>query len=130
MPNKFNYTYNAPTQKERETIEHIKNQYMPTEPLSKLEKLKKLDSKVKTTPTIVALVLGIVGILIFGLGLTLALEFNQIYLGIIVGLIGGLPICLAYPVYNKLFDKLKKKHGPEIIKLSNELLNEKTDSNK
>lgn len=123
MADKFNYKYNAPTRNEREEINNILNDYLPKqEKESKIETLRRLDFKVKNTPMIVGLSTGIIGTLIFGLGLAFILEWNQLITGIIITSLGLIVICLAYPLYNKLYKSLKNKYKDEIIKLSNELL--------
>lgn len=126
----FKYTYSAPTEEERLEIESIKRQYEPKEKLeTKLDKLRNLDKKVKIFPLILSLTFGIVGTLIFGLGLTLVLEWNRIILGIIVATLGLIPISIAYPTYSIIYRKNKEKYADEIIKLSDELLNEKGEKN-
>lgn len=123
---KFEYTYSAPTKSEREQIEDIRKNYLPkSDEENKLEKLKKLDNKVKNIPTIWSLCLGIGGILIFGLGLTMILEWNIVLWGVIVSIIGCIPMGLAYPIYKKTKNKLTEKYKDDILKLSEELLNEK-----
>ena len=126
----FKYTYSAPTEEERLEIESIKRQYEPKEKLeTKLDKLRNLDKKVKMFPLILSLTFGIVGTLVFGLGLTLVLEWNRIILGIIVATLGLIPISIAYPTHSIIYRKNKEKYADEIIKLSDELLNEKGEKN-
>ena len=121
--NKFEYSYYAPTESERKEIEFIKKQYtQKSKQELKLERLKRLDSKVKNTPTYLSLTIGIIGILIFGLGLTMVLEWSTLIGGIIVMIVGAVPTALSYPLYKILLRKLKDKYSQEIIKLSNELL--------
>lgn len=123
--NKFQFTYSAPTKTEREEIEDIRKNYLPEdEKESKLKKLKKLDEKVKNIPTMWSLCLGIGGVLIFGLGLTMILEWNLVALGVIIDIISCVPMGLAYFVYNRLKTKLTQKYKDEILALSEELLNE------
>ena len=43
-------------------------------------------------------------------------------IGIVVGLAGMIPVAMAYPVYNRVLRKQRKKIAPEILKLSEELL--------
>ncbi len=125
---KFNYTYSAPSEAERTEIEEIRSKYLPIEERSeKLKKMKKLDSKVKNIPSAVSLFVGIFGLLLFGLGLTMVLEWSMYVFGIIVAAVGVFPISLAHLVYGKLSKKLKNKYSAEILGLSEELLNEKTD---
>ena len=126
----FKYTYSAPTEEERLEIESIKRQYEPKEKTeTKLDKLRNLDKKVKIFPLILSLTFGIVGTLVFGLGLTLVLEWNRIILGIIVATLGLIPISIAYPTYSIIYRKNKEKYADDIIKLSDELLNEKGEKN-
>ena len=123
--NDFEYNYVAPTSEERKEIESIRNAYIkPTASSGKLEKLRRLDFKVKNTPIIVALVMGVVGILTFGVGLTMMLEWNIILWGIVVSIVGLVPVALAYPAYIRIGKNLREKHSQEIICLSDELLNE------
>jgi len=127
MENKeFKYTYAAPTEDERREIESIRRQY---EGLSanekKIARLRRLNSIVNNSATIAALVLGVIGTLIFGLGMSMILEWDMTVFGIIISAVGLVPIAMAYPFYNIILDKYRKKYGDEIIKLSDELLNEK-----
>lgn len=125
MSDKFNYSYSSPTKEEREQIENIKKEYLDkTESEQKLELLKTMDRKVRQTPTFVSLSVGIAGTLIFGLGLTMVLEWSLLAWGVLVMAFGLVPVCLAYPIFNKLKIKLKNKYAKDIVKLSNELLNE------
>ena len=126
MNKKFQYTYTAPTEEEKLEIKHIQKQYLQKDERSlKLEHLRKLDNKVKNIPTCVSLIVGIVGLLIFGIGLTCILEWSQIIIGIIVSAISIAPISIAYPLYTKLDRKLRNKYSNEIVSISNELLNDK-----
>ena len=126
MSKKFEYKYSAPTIEERKEIDSIRRQYMPQDKtMTKLDRLRYLDSKVKNIPTIFSLVFGVVGILLFGTGMTFFIEWSDYYyIGIPFALFGSILCILAYPVYNKLMLKLKSKYGKEIIDLSNELLND------
>ncbi len=121
----FHYTYTAPTEEERKEIESIKRQYVEAEKKeeTKLQRLRRLDAKVRSTPVILALTVGIIGTLIFGLGLTCVLEWDKLLLGVGIMAIGGIFAGLAYPIYGWSLKRGKKKYGAEIIKLSEELLN-------
>lgn len=122
--NDFEYRYVAPTATERREIENIKNSYMPKEETqTKLMLIRKLDSKVRNIPTIVSLILGVIGILMFGLGLTFILEWKIFVWGVIIGVLGVIPMAISYPIYLKTKKCLKNKYSEEIIKLSDELLN-------
>ena len=125
MNNQFNFKYTAPTEEERKEIDSIRRQYAPQEKTeTKLERLRRLDGLVKNTSTIWSLVLGVLGTLIFGLGLTMILEWSLWLWGIVLMVIGSVPMAIAYPVYNSTLNKGKAKYGDEILRLSEELLNE------
>jgi len=130
MENKFNYTYKAPNESERMEIESIRRQYSKaTKEESKLDKLRRLDKSVKNAGTVLPLVIGIIGTLIFGLGLTMILEWNLILWGALLMLIGAVPTALAYPLSLRLTKLYKEKYGDEILSLSEELLAEKEKQN-
>ena len=126
MNDQFNYKYTAPTEEERRVIDSIRRQYSEQkEAETKYERIKRLDTTVKNTATIVSLCLGVVGCLIFGLGLTMILEWSVWAWGIALCVVGCVPMALAYPTYKAVLSKGKRKYGEEILRLSNELLNEK-----
>lgn len=125
--NTFNYSYSAEEQAE---IEKIKNKYMPkTE--DKMEKLRRLDESVTSMATTWSLVLGVTGTIVMGAGMSLtmtdlykALSMSStaaMVVGIILGLIGMGVAAVAYPVYNLVLAKMRKKIAPEILRLAEEL---------
>ena len=125
MNNQFNYKYIAPTEEERKEIDSIRRQYAPKEQKeTKLEKLRRLDALVKNTALVWSLVFGVVGTLIFGLGLTMILEWSIWAWGIVLMVVGSVPMAIAYPVYKFLLTIYKNRYGEEILRLSEELLNE------
>ncbi len=131
MENKepFQYKYSA---KEQEEIKKIRSKYEPSKEEDKLARLKKLDSEVYKKGAVIALTLGIIGILILGSGMSLIMTdigkiigINQTYsyiVGIISGIIGIFIISIAYPIYNRILKKERKRIAPEIIRLSDELM--------
>ena len=52
------------------------------------------------------------------------LEWSILLWGIVLMVIGSVPMALAYPVYKSVLNKGKAKYGDEILRLSEELLNE------
>ena len=125
MNNKFNFKYVAPTEEERKEIDSIRRQYIqPSNIESKMDRLRRLDAHVKNTAIVYSLVLGVVGTLIFGLGLSLILEWSIWLWGILLMVLGSVPIALAYPIYRIVLRKYKDRYGEEILRLSEELLNE------
>lgn len=128
MSKKFEYNYSAPTAEERKEIDSIRNQYLPkTENYSMIEQLRVLDKKVKTRPIFICILLGIVGVLTFGLGLTFFLEWSEYwYIGFPISIIGIVIMVCTYPIYVSLVAKYKSKYGPKIIEISNSLLKEES----
>lgn len=124
--NDFEYSYVAPTSEERKEIESIRKSYLAHDKKdNKLDYLRKLDAKVRNIPQLVSLTLGIVGLLIFGLGMAMILEWFLYIWGPIVCAIAIVPMALAYPAYLKADRILKEKYSGEILKISEELLNDK-----
>ncbi|MBO5312512.1 MAG: hypothetical protein J6B29_00965 [Clostridia bacterium] len=121
--NKFSYTYTAPTESERREVESIRRQYVENGE-GKLERLRRLNRSVVSSAQALSISIGTIGLLIFGLGLTLILEWGSIIGGIIVCAFSLPIILIAYPVYKWMFARGKKKHGEEIIALSEEILKE------
>ena len=121
---KFEYTYSAPTEQERREIESIRRQYADPSATTegKLERLRKLDTYVKNSAMCWGLCLGVIGLLIFGLGLSMVLQWSLYVWGVLVAAVGVVPMALAYPVYLRVLKRNKAKHGDEILRLSEELL--------
>lgn len=129
--NDFEFNYSAPSSEERKEIENIRNSYLSqgSSTDAKLAQLRKIDKKVKNTPTIVALILGTVGLLVFGLGMSMALEWESYVAGAIVSAVGLISIILAHPVYKLILKKLKNKYSKQILQLSEELLSDENKQN-
>ncbi|MDE6614764.1 MAG: hypothetical protein K2K24_04565 [Clostridia bacterium] len=126
----FNYSYSAPSAEEKREIEYIRKQYTDKKPKQddkNMQKLRKLHSRVKTPAMAISLSMGIIGTLIFGLGLSMTLEWGLFVWGSLVAVVGLVPIISAYWTHNKVLERQKKKYGEEILRLSQELL-DKTDN--
>ena len=126
----FTYTYSA---KEQAELKRIRDKYTkPTEVEDKMARLRRLDASVTNTAQAVALVFGVIGTLILGLGMSLimtdlakALGISGdavMVIGIIVGIVGGTIASLAYPVYHVIVTAKRRKLAPEIIRLTDELM--------
>lgn len=121
--NKFTYTYSAA---ETEEIKIIREKYAPeAKRKSTLEQIRELDKKVEKPGTIVALILGIIGTLIFGTGMSCILEWSEDYFvtGIIIGIFGVLLAGVAYPAFTYITQKQRNKIAPVILKLTEEISN-------
>lgn len=118
--NSFEYNYSAKEQKE---IKKIRAKYISEETdEDKMEKLRRLDSDVTNMATMISLVIGIVGTLIFGLGLCCILEWDYFIPGLFIGPIGLIGVLQAYPIYRRVTKKMREKIAPEIIRLTDELM--------
>ena len=121
----FNYTYVALTEQQRREVASIRRHYEPEDGTVALSRIKRLDARVKNIPTVIALILGVVGMLLFGAGMALVLEFSELVWGIVTSAVGILPIAAAYPAVLRVSAHLNKKYAPEILRLSDELLGKK-----
>lgn len=121
----FEYTYSAEQQKE---VEAIRKKYLPKEE-DKMEQLRKLHAIPTQKAQAASLAVGIIGALIMGTGMSLAmtdigaaLGSLAMVLGIFAGVAGMVLAALAYPAYNRVLKKQREKIAPEILRLSDELL--------
>ena len=130
MENKesFEFTYSA---KEQEEIKRIRKKYAaPVEEEDKMAQLRRLDASVYSKATTAALVIGIIGALVMGLGMSIVMTDIGAALGTIlamivgvgIGVIGIVLVCLAYPMYTRTLKKEREKIAPEIIRLTDELM--------
>ena len=116
----FEYTYSAERQKE---VESIRKKYVAKEE-DKMEQLRKLDRDAEKPATIAAIVVGVIGILVFGGGLSLALVWTDTMLavGIALGIVGIGIMAMALPVYKIVTKKQREKIAPQVLALSEELM--------
>ena len=119
----FVYSYRAPTQEERREIEGIRREYSSSPSGGdKLARLRALDERVKRAPRIVGLCFGTVGLLLFGAGLALCLQWGAFLPGVLLSAVGVAAMAGGYGLYDLLLKRGKKKYGAEILSLSEELL--------
>lgn len=121
----FNYTYSAQQQEE---IKNIRKKYVTHEE-DKMEQLRRLDRRATQKAQAWAIALGVMGALILGTGMSLAmtelsgfLGGTAMFVGIPVGLVGLVLVALAYPVYNRILKKERQRIAPEILRLTDELM--------
>ena len=126
----FSYTYSA---KEQEEIKRIRQKYTKeNKEVDKMERLRRLDAGVTQKAQTVSLIFGVVGTLILGVGMSLIMSDLRAILGartdlamplgILIGLLGGVLACLAYPLYHIIIKRERKKIAPEILRLTDELM--------
>ena len=127
MENKegFQFTYSAA---QRQEVEDIRKKYLPKEE-DKMEQLRKLHAVPTQKAQAASLAVGIIGTLIMGAGMSLAmtdigaaLGNLSMLVGIAVGVVGMVLVALAYPLYNRVLKKEREKIAPEILRLTDELM--------
>lgn len=116
----FEYTYSAAQQEE---IEAIRRKYIPREE-SKMDLLRKLDRDVTKPGTIWSIIIGVIGCLIFGGGMSLVMVAGESFMaaGIVLGLVGIGIMAAAVPLYKKITEKERERIAPQILALTEELM--------
>lgn len=124
----FSFTYSA---KEQEELKKIRQKYVPEEE-NKMDKLRRLDTAVTQKANMFSIIIGITGALIMGLGMSFFMadlgagmgmsETAAMTIGIIIGIVGLILVCLAYPLYNYILKRERKRIAPEILRLTEELM--------
>lgn len=119
-PDRFSYTYSA---KQQQEIESIRRKYLSREE-NKLEQLHRLDKQAERPGTIVSILLGTISTLMLGVGMVLTMVYTRYFiLGIVIGLAGIAGVSLAYPLYLRITRREREKIAPEILRLTDELMN-------
>ena len=121
----FEYTYSA---QQKQEIEAIRKKYLPKEE-DKMEQLRRLHAIPTQKAQSASIAIGILGALILGTGMSLcmtelgaALGHWAMIIGILVGILGLCLTALAYPLYNSVLKKERRRIAPEILRLTKELL--------
>ena len=123
----FVYNYSA---KENAEVQAIRKKYMAADENS-IEELRRLDALVQNAGVMESLIAGIGGLMIFGLGMCLAMQVIGegvllMILGILIGIVGIVGMLAAYPVYRKMYTKTKAQYSPRILELASKLTDEKS----
>lgn len=113
-----NYTPNVQDQKK---AENIRRQYISREE-NKMVQLQALDDKVKAPGKAVGTILGVLGSLIMGAGMSLVMVWSNMTSGLILSIPGLIIAAAAYPAYHMITDIRKNKYAEEIMKLSDEVI--------
>ncbi len=86
--------------------------------LTTIEELRHLDRSATQKAQILSLCVGIGGTLVMGFGMSCALVWDMMIVGIVIGIIGIGIALFAYPVYLKIFNAKKAELAPRILSLS------------
>ena len=112
-------------------VQKIRTQYTEKEH-TQLDALKELDRKVKRPANVFAYIFGSIGAIVMGSGMSIVMTDigsmihleNEMFLGIIIGIIGLIMVIVNYPIYKRILDSRRAKYADKIIALSDELLME------
>lgn len=104
-----------------------------------VESLRLLDAKVKRPAKVFSYIFGSISAIIMGCGMSLVMTDigtviglsaytvlgvgAPLLIGISVGIAGLILSLLTYPIYSGILNSRKKKYAPEILELSDKILN-------
>lgn len=110
-------------------IRKIRAQYTEKE-VTELEELRALDKKVKRLAEVFAYVFGSIAAIVMGAGMSLVMTdigaviglTSAMVPGIAVGAVGMGMALTTYPIYKGMLNARKKKYAPQILQLSEKLM--------
>lgn len=109
------------TEQDQKKAENIRRQYISRED-NKIEQLQKLDKKVKAPGKMIASILGVIGALVLGAGMSLIMVWRNMHIGLLVSIPGLVVALLAYPVYSVITNSRKKKYAAQIMCLTDDVM--------
>ena len=116
-------TYQA-SEREQRKAQGIRRQYVSREE-NKMEQLQKLDSKVKLPGKIVGSILGVIGALVMGAGMSLVMVWGNMTMGLALSIPGLAVLLLGFLAYYLITGSRKKKYAAEIMRLSSDVMTKK-----
>ena len=89
-----------------------------------MERLRALDNRVQRAGKVEGLTVGIIGCLIFGIGMCFGLDVlaGADWCSLAFGALGVAVMIPAYPLYRHVSKKTKAELTPEILRLSEEII--------
>ena len=110
-------------------VQKIRTQYTEKQH-TELDELKALDAKVKKPANVFAYTYGAAGAIVMGAGMSLVMTDIGTMIGltatmvpgITVGVLGLGMVLTTYPIYKKILNSRKKKFAPQIMELSDKLI--------
>ena len=111
-------------------VQKIRTQYTEKQH-TELDALKELDAKVKRPANVFAYAYGSVSAVVMGAGMSLVMTDIGAIIGLASAMVPGIVIGVAgmgmalstYPIYKKMLSARKKKYAPEILALSEKIMN-------
>ena len=128
--NGFSYSYSAREQEEIKRIRKKDAEDSARTDESSIERLRRLDASVTKKGTTVSLIVGTLGSILMGSGMSLVMtdlgallpDLLALFLGLAVGVVGIVGVALAYPIYKAITKKERERIAPEVLRISEELL--------
>jgi hypothetical protein len=111
-------------------VQKIRTQYIEKQH-TELDELKALDAKVKKPANVFAYTYGAAGAIVMGAGMSLVMTdigsvvglASAMVPGIAIGVVGMGMALTTYPIYKRILNSRKKKYAPEIMALSEKIMN-------
>lgn len=111
-------------------VQKIRTQYTEKQH-TELDALKALDTKVKKPANVFGYTFGSISAVIMGAGMSLVMTdigamiglASAMIPGIVIGVVGLGMALSTYPIYKKILSSRKKKYAPEILELSERIMN-------
>ena len=111
-------------------VQKIRTQYTEKQH-TELDAQKELDAKVKKPANVFAYTYGSAGAIVMGAGMSLVMTEIGRVIGLASTMVPGIAIGVAgmgmalstYPIYKKILAGRKQKYAPEILALSEKLMN-------
>lgn len=117
------------TEPAAQAAKDIRSLYLEHSP-TKLEQLKELNRLSQKPGRTTAVVIGILSALILGMGMSMVMEWKNLFiLGIAIGVVGIIGCLVTYPIYRSVTARKKALYAPQIIQLSNEIIAENESAN-
>ena len=120
MSEKFNYSYSSA---KNEEAERIASKYINIDVSgdADLERLRALDKRAELPGTMAGIALGLAGVLILGLGMSLILRSEHFAIGVVTGVLGLAAAGLAAPVSMAVTRRSREKIKDEVLALTEKI---------
>ena len=100
---------------------------------TQLDELKALDAKVKRPANVFAYILGGIGAMVMGSGMSLVMTDigsmigvnDAMVPGIVIGIVGLVVTVMNYPIYKYILSSRRKKYAGQIMNLSDAIMGNK-----
>ena len=110
-------------------VQKIRTQYTEKKH-TQIDALKELDAKVKRPANVFAYIFGGISAIIMGSGMSLIMTDigsaigveDAMAPGVIIGIVGMLMAIINYPIHKGILTSRKKKYADQIMKLSDEIM--------